>query len=323
MRKNKFTLILESLSKLTHNQKRLLRNHLVEDLKRGDTDNLINECKRDYVSCPYCQCDNIGSWGMASGLQRFRCKNASCAKTFNALTKTPLARLRKRDLWGKNLEHMLDGLPIRRVAELLDVAETTAFRWRHRFLKAPATRKPSEVAGIIEADEMFFAESFKGNQTIYNRQPRKRGGMGDKRTLKDKIPVLIVVDRNGGLTDFVLSGHTSNDIHKAMRPIVNNDSILCSDGAHAYRSFAKEVNIKHYRTIISRGERIIGGQFHIQNVNGYMSRLRGWMYRFRGVGTEYLPNYLGWMRMMDGRKDKFKEIKLTYLVNEHLSYPYL
>jgi transposase-like protein len=309
------------LSKLTHNQKRLLHHHLVEDLKRNDTENLINECKGDDVSCPYCECENIGKWGMASGLQRFKCKNESCGKTFNALTNTPLARLRKRDVWAKNLECMLDGLPIRRVAELLGVAETTAFRWRHRFLKAPSTRKPSEVAGIIEADEMFFAESFKGNQTIYNRKPRKRGGMGDKRTLEDKVPVLIVVDRNGGLTDFVLEQHSSNDIHEAMRPIVNRDSILCSDGAHAYRSFAKEANIKHYRTIVSKGERVIGGQFHIQNVNGYMSRLRSWMSRFRGVGTAYLPNYLGWMRMMDGRANKFKEIQLNYLINENFSFP--
>lgn len=320
MKKNQFTLIIESLSKLTHNQKRLLHHHVVEDLKRGDTDNLINECKGDDVICPHCGSEEIGKWGMAAGLQRFKCKSSTCGKTFNALTKTPLARLRKRELWAKNLEYMLDGLPIRRVAELLEVAETTAFRWRHRFLKAPAHRKPSEVAGIIEADEMFFMESFKGNQTIYDRKPRKRGGMGDRRTVDDKIPVLIVVDRSGGLTDFVLEEHSSQEIHKAMRPIVNHDSILCSDGAHAYRSFAKEENIQHYRTIVSQGERVIGGQFHIQNVNGYMSRLRGWMRRFNGVGTEYLPNYLGWMRMMDGAKNKYKEIRMEYLINQNLSY---
>ncbi|MGB2426796.1 MAG: IS1595 family transposase, partial [Alteromonas sp.] len=54
MKKNQFTLIIESLSKLTHNQKRLLHHHVVEDLKRGDTDNLINECKGDDVICPHC-----------------------------------------------------------------------------------------------------------------------------------------------------------------------------------------------------------------------------------------------------------------------------
>ena len=39
-------------------------------------------------------------------------------------------------------------------------------------------------------------------------------------------------------------------------------------------------------------------------MNAYDSRLKGWMYRFRGVATKYLGNYLGWHRMLDryGRK---------------------
>jgi hypothetical protein len=73
--------------------------------------------------------------------------------------------------------------------------------------------------------------------------------------------------------------------------------------ARAYCSFVKEENIKRYHTIISKGVRVIGGQFHIQNINGYMSRLRGWM------------------RMMDTKKDKYKDIKIEYLINENLSFP--
>ena len=38
---------------------------------------------------------------------------------------------------------------------------------------------------------------------------------------------------------------------------------------------------------------------HINNVNAYDSRLIGWMFRFQGVATKYLPNYLGWHRMLD------------------------
>jgi hypothetical protein len=30
--------------------------------------------------------------GSAAGLQRYRCKSVDCRRTFNALTKTPLAR---------------------------------------------------------------------------------------------------------------------------------------------------------------------------------------------------------------------------------------
>ncbi len=199
---------------------------------------------------------------------------------------------------------MFDTLPLWRVAEELEVAITTAFRWRHRFLQAPAQDKPSEVAGIIEADEMIFLESYKGNQTIHDRPARKRGGLGDKRCKDDKIPVLIVKDRSGGLTDTVLESHTKTEIHNVLTPLVNTDSVLCTDGAMAYKSFAKEHGIKHYRNITSQGTRVIKRTYHIQNVNNYMSRLRTWMAPFNGVGTAYLSNYLGWMRLKERTKDE-------------------
>ncbi len=46
-------------------------------------------------------------------------------------------------------------------------------------------------------------------------------------------------------------------------------------------------------------QRVIGKEYHIQNVNSYMSRLKGWMGRFHGVGTVYLPNYLAWRRLFE------------------------
>jgi hypothetical protein len=38
--------------------------------------------------------------------------------------------------------------------------------------------------------------------------------------------------------------------------------------------------------------------FHIQTLNNYMSRWRGWMQKFHGVGTEYQENYLAWYRVV-------------------------
>lgn len=35
-----------------------------------------------------------------------------------------------------------------------------------------------------------------------------------------------------------------------------------------------------------------------------MSRLRTWMAPFRGVGTAYLSNFLGWMRLKERTKDE-------------------
>ena len=46
--------------------------------------------------------------------------------------------------------------------------------------------------------------------------------------------------------------------------------------------------------------------YHIQTLNNYISRLRGWMARFHGVGTDYLKNYLAWFRVKEQRRDDAK-----------------
>ena len=314
MKLNLFTEVLRAIPKLTINQKHSIVHRIHDEIKRGDTDIQIDECKGDDINCPHCGSNHVGKWGASAGLQRYRCKSEDCHRTFNALTKTSLAGLRKRSLWQANLDCMFDGLPLWRVAEELGISITTAFRWRHRFLKAPTNNKPSEVTGIIEADEMFFLESFKGKRTIHNRPARKRGGVGSKKLKEDRIPVLIVKDRSGGLTDFVLENPSKEEIHEALTPIVNAESVMCTDGASAYKTFAKEHGIKHYRHITSQGTRIIKSTYHIQNVNNYMSRLRTWMARFHGVGTAYLANYLGWMRMMEDKGNK-KSLSLDMLLN--------
>ena len=153
--------------------------------------------------------------------------------------------------------------------------------------------RPNEVSGIIEADETLFTELFKGNQTIDKRDSRKRGEQGKKRSKKDKIAVLIVKDRSGRTTDYVLGEHNNDAIIEKLEPIVNKDSILCSDGAHAYKNFAKKHDITYHRLIALDGNRVIGKEYHIQNVNAYTDRLKTWMGGFNGVGTAYLGNYLG------------------------------
>ena len=48
--------------------------------------------------CPHCRHPKSHRCGQASGLQRFRC--LGCRRTYNALTGTPLARLRRKECLG-------------------------------------------------------------------------------------------------------------------------------------------------------------------------------------------------------------------------------
>jgi hypothetical protein len=148
--------------------------------------------------------------------------------------------------------------------------------------------------------KLYFLSHLK----VTKRDSRKRGKQGDKRSNEDKIAVLIVKDRSGVTTEYVLGEHNNEAIIEKLEPIVNKDSILCSDVAHAYKSFAKKHDITHHRLIALNGNRVIGKKYHIQNVNGYTGRLKTWMGLFNSVGTAYLGNYLGWRRFLEGGGSK-------------------
>ncbi len=250
--------------------------------------------------CPHCQSASILKWGSANGLKRYRCK--ACKVTFNALTGTPLAQLHKRDLWEQHAGALLDGISLRKVAARIDVDLTTAFRWRHRFLQAAKSLKAKTLAGTVEVDETYFLRSKKGSRKL-ERPARKRGGKATKRGLSgEQVPVLIARDRNKATADQILDGRSGRAIAGMLEPLVSRDAVLVSDGAQAYRAFAGKAHIAHVGLVLSQGERT-WGIYHIQNVNAYTSRLKGWMRRFNGVATKYLDSYLGWHRMNDREGD--------------------
>src|SRR3954470_11013391 len=49
----------------------------------------LGQRRVDSIGCPHCDSRDVVHWGKASALPRYRCKG--CQRTFNALTKTPLA----------------------------------------------------------------------------------------------------------------------------------------------------------------------------------------------------------------------------------------
>lgn len=233
----------------------------------------------------------------AGGPQALSCKD--CAKTFNALTGTPLAQLHRRDAWFAYAQALADGLSLRKAAIRCCVSLDTAFRWRHRFLTTAKDAKPKVVAGIVEADETFIRKSVKGSKRLLGRAPRKRGSTAKSGLSSDDYaPVLIVRDRHGETTDQVLPDLEGSTFVRMLKSVVARDALLVSDGRAAYATFADHAGLLHIALNASKGERTYGS-YHIQNVNGYISRLKHWLHRFKGVATHYLPSYLGWRRMIE------------------------
>lgn len=84
-------------------------------------------------ACPHCNSMSVFKWGIRNNLQRYKCK--TCNKSFNTLTATPLANLRKKESWIKYAECLREGLSIRKAAAKCGIHRNTSHRWRHRFRK--------------------------------------------------------------------------------------------------------------------------------------------------------------------------------------------
>jgi transposase-like protein len=257
------------------------------------------------LGCPHCKSRDVTLWGSASPLPRYRCKN--CRRTFNALTKTPLARLRKKDKWFEQSKAMIEGVSISKTAERCDIDYKTAFLWRHRFLGAPCLDKPKTLSGIVESDETFILESYKGKRSDMPRASRKRGGKATKRGISsEQIPVIVVRDRTGATLDAVLPKLNRASIEAALGGAVTAANQLCCDGGKAIVAFARRAAIPAHILPAPGKPSPDAPNFHINNVNAYHSRLKEWMRRFHGVATKNLPNYLGWRRALEALGPKAK-----------------
>ncbi len=312
-----FRALVAGLGDLTASQRRALATALERKLPVNEALRLIEEEFTASPACGHCHSERIAPWGRASGMKRYRCKD--CRRTFNALTGTPLAQLHRRDAWLAYGQALAEGVSLRRAAKRCRIALDTSFRWRHRFLATAKETRAKAVVGVVEADETFFRKSAKGSKRLVGRRPRKRGGKAKPGLSRDDYaPVLVVRDRHGATADHILPDLESATIAARLAPIVERDAVLVSDGREAYAAFAEKRGVLHIHLNASNGERVYEG-FHIQNVNAYVSRLKEWMRRFKGVATCYLASYLGWWRLIDREGENLSAARCLAAAMPHVT----
>jgi transposase-like protein len=99
--------------------------------QRGDGDelqHLLEQRLEDNPKCAHCGSRRIEGWGRErNGLKRRRCLD--CRRTFNALTGTPLARLRKKERWLSFAGTLNDSRSVRKAARACNVNKSTALKF--------------------------------------------------------------------------------------------------------------------------------------------------------------------------------------------------
>ncbi len=298
MLQKKFNRILTKVDEFTSHQ----RLEIIDAINHsGDYKQLIDFFEKSFARnphCPHCGKTLVIRCGSKSGLLRYKCK--SCNKTFNSLTNTPFARLRKKELWISYLKTMLDSHSLRKAATRLNIDKNTAFKWRHRFLASAHKDKPAVMSGLVEVDETYFRKSKKGSRHL-GRPPRKRGGPAPQRGLsKEHVCVVVTCDRSGHEANYIsgLGPVNGKWLDLILSKHISKDSLLITDSVSAYDFFCSHQAISHVR--VKSNDRI-RGPYHIQNVNAYHRVMKKWFRRFNGVATKYLDHYLGWCHELHNR----------------------
>jgi len=296
---------LAEVDDLTADQRLELEAVLAGRTPRAAVTAAIEGSLGDERRCPHCGDGASVGCGAANGVRRFRCKK--CGKSFNALTGTPLAGLRKKERWLEFGRSLSEGDTVVASAERCGVAVSTAFRWRHRFL----TAKPADptLTGIVEADEAFVLLSYKGSRVWQraekgqpladppDRKARKRGGKAMKRGLShEQVPILVAADRSGNSVTAVLPSVCADAIKAVLEPVLGKDALLVTDGCTSYPPCAAALGVSHEALNLSAGERV-RGEVHIQTVNSLHERIKTFLRRRRGIATKYLDNYLRWFHL--------------------------
>ena len=295
----------------------------VEDLIEGVVTHQVAEIAlarrtmrtRTARTCPHCQSNDIALHGKdQNGRQRFKCHG--CLKTYNILTGTPMARARMPEKWGQYLACMTEHMPVRTiVASGIGIHQVTAWRWRHRFLKAAANDNASMLSGVVEASVTFFPRSFKGSrgyrpgQPPENRTDRPRACEATRPgSSHEQVPVLTALDNSGGVFEAILASLTS--IEASLEGRIAGGSVLCSNGDAVYAKVADKANAENYIVSVPITLRDAAkfnpvtsapkpGPLGLGRVKKHHQRLKDLIdRRCLGVATKYLGNYLGWNRAL-------------------------
>ena len=289
------------LNELSGGQVEELKAELVQCSSLADCLAIIEERGRKLRACPHCGGEKLYRHGCTYyGLQRYRCRQ--CTRSFNALTNTPLAFIRLRDKWLPFLQCMLGSMTVRAAADSTGIHRNTSFRWRHRFLAMAKEDRPRPLQGIVEADETYLLESQKGSRHL-TRPARRRGGKSRRRGINNDHDCIVVArDRGGRTCDFVTGRGpvTAQQLCACLPPVMATNVLLATDGAAAYRAFAKRARIEHRAVNLRQSIRVCE-LIHVQNVHRYHSLFKNWLLRFHGVASRYLAHYLGWIHELQRR----------------------
>jgi hypothetical protein len=184
-------------------------------------------------------------------------------------------------------------LTLKAAASKLNVSYVTLFYWRHKLLSALKNVKQNKMQGEFEIENFFLKFSRKGKKNIEHTEKRVHNqSVSNLNITKRKVCVLTALDLHNNIySRAVGTGHmNAKDIDNFVGKILNKNKRACSRPKSFFAMYFKRMKIKEMNYSLDDSSEAVKYRFNCME----------WMYRFRGVSTKYLNNYLSLFKFLRG-----------------------
>ncbi|MBE6049134.1 MAG: IS1 family transposase [Clostridium sp.] len=255
-------------------------NNQITGLFKGE---LTKIRKEELHCCPHCGSKTYIKYGNYKNVQRYKCKNEECKKTFSLATNS-LWEYSKKDLntWMSFVRLMFEKRSLRYISQKLEISLSTAFYWRHKVMKALMKDDEKElVKKYVHIITTRMRENFKGCRKIATRR-RKLIWIVTAKDINDKIISSPICKSRWDDRAFRKKIYSKIDKKAYLRAYPNR--------------FIYAIAKKHNRSVGNKKD-------IIDNVIlTFRARFANWFSDFRGIATKYLKDYLTWFKLFYKRK---------------------
>jgi transposase-like protein len=240
------------------------------------------------VLCPDCDSSHVIRNGLQKGVQNYLCK--SCGRQFRVTTGTFMYGVHHRDKMLEYIKCMSAGMTLRECAKNVGICLQTSFFWRHRILCALQSFEDNvNFFGVVELEELLMNYSEKGKKKRDKKEVKKL-----KKKKPTKVAVLAATDRSGNILFKKLEDNRvqADHISDFLKSRISDNSVICGSNKKVFKTVNAE-HIKHKE--ITNKNKMKQGIYSVSTIHQKITDFVGWIYyKFRGVATKYLTNYIMW-----------------------------
>lgn len=264
------------------NMYRTLVNSIANDENHEECSSKFNLNKDDKdnskVKCPKCHSEKNIKFGFYNGIQRYKCKNEGCYKTFIDDKNNPFRCSKKfKENWKQYFELFIKGISLRECAAKMKITLVTAFFWRHRFLADLCEKNYiKKIGSYVELTKLVLYENFKGDRRYHGEE-------------RDKIIVVNAINDSIDISP-IMAGRKFlgfSELRNNIIPRIDTKAYVVGFQDSRLKTFANALNE-------IRGVTLKENNNELKIDLAYSNKVRKWLIKFNGVASKYLDYYLSW-----------------------------